>query len=193
MRNKKCAKKAAKFVALMLTLVVAFTSMPMEVFAGISATIGGETTGTHAQKSESISVDAYVAQVTLKQVADNSYTGLLSLLPDALECTLKFNLMVMPVLPGPGGRARVVSFNPQGGRWPAPANTTATLTRTIPAGGALSNILRGNVLLNPTQNPPTRSGHVFVGWSLRPGGARIGNSIPAGTGPLALHAIWRRV
>ena len=165
MRNKKCVKKTAKFLALVLTLALAFTSLPAEVFASISTAIGNETAVSYAQKSVVDSVDIYVAQVAQKMDVNSTLDPLLGVGSILAART----------------SSRTVVFNVPGAPWPSPFGT-GTLTITMAIGA--------NV--NSAVTPPTRVGHMFTGWFTAPtGGTRV-NNVPAGTGTLRLYAQWRQ-
>jgi len=100
---------------------------------------------------------------------------------------------------------RVVTFNPQGGAWPAVpgfAETPNTLSRSMtPASTNYNQVINRNnrdILVGiGTQGSarlaPTRSGFSFIGWFTAPtGGSRVDHNttVASGTGTIALHARW---
>jgi len=102
---------------------------------------------------------------------------------------------------------RQVTFNPQGGSWPAStgvAGTTATLSRSMSQASTNYNqvlntnnrdILAGIGSQGPARPVPTRAGYSFVGWyTAATGGSRVNNNtqVAAGSGSITLHARWRR-
>jgi len=71
---------------------------------------------------------------------------------------------------------QVVTFNPNGGTWPAPAGGAGNQVRTILRGGTYVQVLNASDLLQgPLQRPPTRAdGLVFSGWwTAATGGERV--------------------
>ena len=91
---------------------------------------------------------------------------------------------------------RTVTFNPQGGTWPAPGSGTGNLARAMATTATnYSTVMNTNnlALLHGAQNPPTRAGFTFVGWfTAATGGTRVNHNtvVAAGTGAITLHAQW---
>jgi len=100
---------------------------------------------------------------------------------------------------------RSVSFNPQGGTWPAAtgvAATTNTLSRSMRQSATNYsqvmatnnlNILAGLGTQGPARPAPTRAGHTFAGWFTAPtGGTRVNHNtaVTPGAGAITLHARW---
>ena len=93
------------------------------------------------------------------------------------------------------GPAQVVTFNPQGGTWPAPAGGTGNQHRTILRNGTYAQAFNASdVLQNPVQQIPIRDGFVFIGWWTEPGGGRQVRSSNAVSNEAVrtLHARWVR-
>jgi len=107
-----------------------------------------------------------------------------------------------PVLPGSGDLTlharwtplvQVITFNPQGGTWPSPGSGTGNIQRTIPRSGTYAQAFNAtDVLQNPVQNPPTRTGYTFTGWfTTATGGARIlSTTAVSADASRTLHARW---
>jgi len=93
---------------------------------------------------------------------------------------------------------RTITFNPQGGTWPAPAGGTAVLDRTMnQSATSYATVMNTNneALLNP-QNPPTRTGYTFAGWfTAATGGTRVNHNtaVTPGSTTIDLHAQWTSI
>jgi len=88
---------------------------------------------------------------------------------------------------------QVVMLDPQGGTWSAPGSGTGILQRTLLRGGTYSQAFStSDVLLHPTQHPPTRAGYIFAGWfSAVTDGIRVTHStLVSAEASRTLYAQW---
>jgi len=101
---------------------------------------------------------------------------------------------------------RHVTFNPQGGTWPAVtgfAATTNSLSRSMNQSATNYsqvmatnnlNILTGLGTQGPARIAPTRAGYTFAGWfTAATGGTRVNHNtaVTPGAGAITLHARWQ--
>ena len=97
------------------------------------------------------------------------------------------------------GEWQDVTFDPNGGTWPAPLGGTGTVTREIlrRAGDFYGQTIDGSDnLANPAQLRPTRIGYTFEGWyDAQVGGTQVAHDTPVdqAEATVTLWARWARV